>query len=465
MKSKIFTCSFLLIAASLSAQQTTSGEKFTRINIMGNAKIFVKQDAACTIRYTGNDNASDAIASVKNGTLNIDGSPDNEINVTLPVLNEIDIDGNGSVTGVSTFNADDLKLKIGGDGKIVLDVIVKKIFADISGVGKMTLSGSAEDATLTIPGSGKIDAMGMKTNRASVNISGVGKCLVDAVDELNSNVSGSGNVYYKSLPKSRTDNVSGIGSVKNINDDNVSSSGNSSMDTTRFTMGENQIWIIGKKDIIQQRRHRVKPIWAGFEMGLNSYVNNDGSFTMEGGLKNWDLRLEKSIYVGLNVVQTQVELGKSNVWLFTGLGISWNSYRFASDVYLENGPVTIAKIDSTPNVGHLKSKLVAVYLNAPVMFEVFTSNNIKKAVHIGAGGIFGVRLGSHTKQKIEVDGDASKLKTFDDFNLVPFRYGFRIAVGYGKFNLFADYYASTMFKDQKGPALYPVNAGITFIGF
>ncbi len=462
MKTKIIT-TLLFFTTTLICLSTGAAESFTKIHLNGDAKIFLRQDSISSVRFTGDDDAEDAMTSIKNGTLMIDGSPDNDVNISIANLQEIKISGNGSVTGISTFNTEDLRLNVDGNGKIVLDVNATNVTAQLLGIGKITLSGSANDVNLSIPGSGKIDAMGLKSGKANVNISGVGKIMVDATEVLNSNISGSGNVYYRTLPKFRNDNITGIGNVKNADDQNVSVDSNP--DTTKLNFGDNQLWVIGKKNFIHEKKHKVKPIWAGFEMGLNSYVNGDGSFDMVPGYENWELRLEKSIYVGLNIVQTQVELGHSNVWLFTGLGISWNNYRFASDVYLENGPVTIAKVDTSPDVGHLKSKLVAIYMNAPVMFEVFTSNNSKKAVHIGAGGIFGLRIGSHTKQKIEIDGDAVKVKNFDDFNLAPFRYGFRVAVGYGKFNLFADYYASSLFKDQKGATLYPVNAGITFIGF
>lgn len=99
------------------------------------------------------------------------------------------------------------------------------------------------------------------------------------------------------------------------------------------------------------------------------------------------------------------------------------------------------------------------------MFEYFTSRDKKRAFHVGAGALLGLRIGSHTKQKYELDGKTYKPKTYDDFNLNPFRYGFRVAVGYGGFNLFADYYASTLFKESKGPSLYPVAVGITLADF
>ena len=346
-----------------------------------------------------------------------------------------------------------------------MNVAANKIVADIPGLGKIVLSGTAQDADFSISGSGKIDAIGLKTIRCNTNISGLGKISVDAIDELNSNISGSGTVNYKLLPKKLNENVSGLGRVKKISEDADSESYSSEPDTTRLNFGENQIWFIGKKDSARVKKSKVKPIWAGFEMGINSYMDNDGSFTLSSGKENFDLKTEKSISVGLNILQHEVELGRSNVWLFTGLGLTWNNYRFQNNVVLVNGAYTTARIDSVPGVIYKKSKLVATYLTAPVMLEVFTSRNIKKAFHLGAGAMLGLRLSSHTKQKIEIDGHDSKIKDYDDFNLSPFRYGFRVAAGYGKFNIYADYYASTLFRDNKGPTLYPINVGITFLGF
>jgi hypothetical protein len=99
------------------------------------------------------------------------------------------------------------------------------------------------------------------------------------------------------------------------------------------------------------------------------------------------------------------------------------------------------------------------------MIEALTSRNPKKAFHIGVGGMLGLRLGSHSKIKYELNNEVSKTKEHSDFNLNPFRYGTRVAVGYRKFNVFADVYASSFFKKDRGPQLYPVNFGITLVGF
>jgi hypothetical protein len=463
MKSIFIIPLSLLLSFGARAQNTVSNESFSKIRIKGTGKVLLRQDSVCSVSEGAGILPSTGEIAVKNGVLVLNGNSGNDINVALPVLEEIYIDGHGSVTGQTTIETENVRLDIRGDGKINLDVVAKKVEAEIAGIGKIVLSGRTQDADFSIPGSGKIDASAMKTIRCNAAISGVGKCTVDVVDELNANISGNGNIVYMKAPKNMSTNVTGVGNVRG--NDSSEEEINMNPDTTRLNVGSSQVWIISKKDSTRTKKHKAKPIWAGFELGINSYLDNGGSFTLSPGKENFDLRTEKSVSAALNLIQENVELGKSNIWLFTGLGITWNNYRFENNVYLENGPVIKALVDTTPNVRYLKSKLTTSYLTAPLMFEFFTSRNIKKAFHFGAGGIFGFRIGSHTKRKLEIDGDVTKIKDHDDYNLNPFRYGFRVAAGYGKFNIFADYYASTLFRNNKGPVLYPVNAGITLAGF
>jgi hypothetical protein len=40
-----------------------------------------------------------------------------------------------------------------------------------------------------------------------------------------------------------------------------------------------------------------------------------------------------------------------------------------------------------------------------------------------------------------------------------------LRVGYGKFNVYAEYGLSEMFRNGRGPELYPFSAGVTLIPF
>lgn len=462
MKKKfILSATFGFIITSAFSQNTEMRElpPFSKIEIESIAKVYLRQDVVQSVKVGSDGLLRKVETTVSNNTLHIEGSNDGELTISIPQIEKLSIEGKGEVIGQSPLNAEQLKLDISGDGKMVLDVHVKELKANISGLGKITLTGTAENSNFDISGSGKIDALEMKTVNCKANISGLGKCMIDVTDNLTTDISGSGSVVYKTKPKNSNENISGIGKTSEY------CAAEGKTDTTRFMLGKSQVWIIGGKDSTRhEKKSRTKPIWSGFEMGINSYMNSSGNFDLPLGYKFLELRAEKSISVGLNFYQKNVELGHSNVWFFTGLGITWNNYRFESNVTLNPTSPISATVDTTSNIDYIKSKLVVSYLNAPLMIEAFTSRNPKKAFHIGAGALVGLRLMSHTKQKYEIDGDSFKTKVFNDFGLNPFRLGVRAAVGFNHLNLYADYYFSTLFKHGVGPDLFPVNVGITLIG-
>jgi hypothetical protein len=463
MKTVKLLAAFALLTSAVFAQKTATVQlpEFSKIKVQSIATVYVRQDSIQSVKIVGNLIQTDEVR-VSGNTLQIDNSTDNTYFISVKELDEVSINGNGNVYGESAIGANKISLEISGTGKIRLELKAHEVEASVPGAGKIELSGSADYAKLNVSGSGKIDAMAMQVRRCDADISGLGKISVDAKDELNSNISGSGKIEYKTAPAVMNDKISGIGSVKGGDSSNDTCC---NADTTRIQLGKSQVWFIGQKNIKINKEKNTKPIWAGIELGLNSYMDNDGSLTLSKGKENFELKTAKAVSFSLNFLQKNIQFGKSNVWLFTGLGVTWNNYRFANDIMLTKGDYTSAYHDTTPGVNHLKSKLVASYLTVPVMMEFFTSKNYKHAFHLGVGGMFGLLIGSHTKYKVEMNDETTKLKDFSDYNLNPFRYGFRAAIGYGKVNLFADYYASTLFKDNKGPVLYPVNVGITLIGF
>ncbi len=462
MKSLNLLSALILISGTLFGQKTANLQlaPFSKIRLESIATVYIRQDSVQSVKVVGNLVQTNE-ANVKNDVLFIDNSTDNTYFISVPKIDEITIDGKGDVYSEAPIHSDYLQLKINGAGNIKMNLSVAKVKASVVGAGKIELMGNAEEADFSVPGSGKINAEDLKVKKCDATISGVGKIIVDVSDQLNSEISGSGNIVYKTMPQKLNENVSGIGhikSIENINKDEKS-------DTTRISLGQKQMWIIGKSDSTKTKHNKTKPIWAGLELGLNSYLDNGGNFTLSAGKENFELKLQKSVSFSLNFLQKNIQFGHSNIWIFTGLGLTWNNYRFDNDIVLSKTNYTSAFHDTTAGVGHQKSKLVASYLTAPVMLEFFTSRNRKHAFHLGAGGMFGLLVGSHIKQKVEIAGETSKIKDFGDYNLNPIRYGLRVAIGYGNFNLFADYYASTLFKDKKGPTLYPVNVGITMVGF
>jgi hypothetical protein len=473
---KSITTSLVLLSVAFISTAQTVTEPFTKIDLSSTGKVFLRQGDSTSVVVNTTGNRDKIRTEVKNGTLVINSKVEAEYNITMKNIEGVSVSGSGEINGETPINADALSLDVSGSGKMTLQLAVKKLNIDISGVGKETLSGTADEAKIDISGSGKIDAYDLKVASVRANISGVGKCNIDVTDYLKTDISGMGTINYKTAPKNMEQNISGMGKINDVKISNDKTEekeehdgyDGGKKDTTRFKLGHSEVLIISNDSAKAKHRHKsqsTKPIWAGLEIGFNNYVNASGNADLPAAYNFLDLNIGKSVVVSLNLLQKNIQFGHSNFWFFTGLGLTWNNYRFDKNVVLNPNSLINSTFDTTSTRSYQKSKLAATYLTAPLMFEVFTSHKRKSAFHIGAGGMLGYRIGSHTKLKYDDNGNTSKPKTYDDFNLNPFRYGGRLVIGYGKFNLFGDFFASTLFKNDQHPIMYPIDFGITLVGF
>ena len=101
MKKLIISTTLFFTTFYASGQSNSVKEPFTKINIQGDAKVILRQDSVCSVRYTGSDDPSDDLTSIRNGTLIIGGNPNNELNISMASLEQIKIQGRGAVTGIS----------------------------------------------------------------------------------------------------------------------------------------------------------------------------------------------------------------------------------------------------------------------------------------------------------------------------------------------------------------------------
>ena len=444
-------------------------ESFTKVELSSVGKVYVSRGDSNYVEITTSGSREGIDTKVRHNTLYIQSEVDAEYRITMKEIEGLAVSGTGEIFSSNTITSDHLRLDVSGSGKMTLALDVKDLTIDISGVGKMTLSGKAENAMVDISGSGKVDALDLSVKNCTADISGVGKCNIDVTESLKSNISGMGSVNYKTKPANLASEVSGIGSINDKDDEKGSKNVNEKSDTTHLSLGDAKVLIIRSDSAIAKRKEnneKSKPIWGGVELGFNNFVNSAGKLEVPPGYNYLDLNTGKSVSVSLNILQKNFRLGHSNVWFFTGLGVTWNNYRFDKNVNLSSATSTITGgFDTTSTRTYVKSKLTSSYLTVPLMFEAFTNKKSKNAFHLGVGAMLGYKIGSHTKTRYSEAGSTEKPKQYDDFYLNPFRYGARVAIGYKKFNVYADYYASTLFRDKKGPELYPVAIGVSLAAF
>lgn len=202
-----------------------------------------------------------------------------------------------------------------------------------------------------------------------------------------------------------------------------------------------------------------------FDIGFNTYDNQNFISGAEGNDPFLSLRTGKSANVALYPFYGELRLTKRNILsLQTAIGFDWGNYRFEHGWTISNNNGTTVADDRFRPGGQSilsKSKLTTVYLNVPLMvkFNIPVDGKNRDGIYISAGVIGGLKLGSHTKVKYSDGG--KKEKDHGSFNLNMLRYSLTLRAGYKDFGVFVNYQMTPMFKNGKGPELYPYSAGLS----
>lgn len=125
-----------------------------------------------------------------------------KVTITLPrSLYAIRVNGSGNVDIISAFSTL-RKIDINGSGKVTSSQLAdyKSLDIYIGGSGDIMLSGTAQQLTAKINGSGAIKLNQLSATYAECNISGSGDIYIDVQKTLKASIYGSGNIIYTGHP-------------------------------------------------------------------------------------------------------------------------------------------------------------------------------------------------------------------------------------------------------------------------
>lgn len=268
--------------------------------------------------------------------------------------------------------------------------------------------------------------------------------------------------------QSQADVISAVPVVEKVSPvDTIIKSADS--DTSIVRIGKKDVKVIDHKsgtEIIwgKDKHHRHDPDrfdghWEGIEFGFNGFDKEDYSMYNSADKDFMSLNQGKSIEFNLNFYELNIGLAKNYVGLVSGMGFSFNNYRFDNDYTIAKGATRTEPVALDPN-NLSKTKLAVSYLNVPVLLEFqIPVNHNEGRLFINGGIIGGVKIGSHTKVKY---GD-KKDKDRSGFNLNSFNYAATARIGYKDISLFAKYSLTPLFQTGKGPELTPFTIGISFL--
>lgn len=195
---------------------------FTAVENSGKFRILLQQAAATSITMTGEDNVLPEIRTeVVNNMLRIyydrnNTNPKHQmvvISIAAPVVNRLQLQTDGSIESIGTWNHEELFVSNSGSGEIRWEAGMESLYTNLSGSGKLLLKGEVAAASHTISGSGNIHSFELLSGESDANVSGSGDLELSARDALRCTISGSGNIIFKGDPPVFSQIISGSGKV------------------------------------------------------------------------------------------------------------------------------------------------------------------------------------------------------------------------------------------------------------
>jgi hypothetical protein len=195
---------------------------FDKVELDISGIVEITRDSVFDIEVSEYENLISHISTkVQGGTLLIRHDPATlnvrnslaTVKISMPAVSELSISGSGIISINSGFRElNSINISGSGEVKTSEDIETSSLAIVISGSGTATIAGTAEQLNTNISGSGNINAYDLVSQNATCIISGSGNAFVNVVKNLNATISGSGNVIYIGTP-TMTVNISGSGKI------------------------------------------------------------------------------------------------------------------------------------------------------------------------------------------------------------------------------------------------------------
>jgi hypothetical protein len=199
----------------------TATDSFSGVNVRGPDKVIIETGDSFRIKAEGDAGVLKGLRfRVADGKIVIGRKSGSNawkgatatIMVTAPTLSTISLAGSGDIEAAA-LTGKDAKLSIAGSGNAdIAAVDAESLNVSIAGSGRMKLSGKAASAKYSIAGSGGLDAITLASRTAKISIAGSGSATLNATETVDAKIAGSGNVKVSGGAKC-TKSVSGSGTL------------------------------------------------------------------------------------------------------------------------------------------------------------------------------------------------------------------------------------------------------------
>ena len=187
--------------SGVPATQTREVAQFHRVDLAGSNNVVIRVGEKQSVVVRADDNLLDRVTTeVQSGKLLIANTPGSfttkspmSVEVDVPTLDAVTLSGSGNIV-VSGIDAESLEVTLPGSGTL-------------------TGEGTATRLDVTVGGSGIAQFTRLVANDVRAVVSGSGSIFVTATKSLDGSVSGSGAILYSGSPQDVTKNVTGSGAI------------------------------------------------------------------------------------------------------------------------------------------------------------------------------------------------------------------------------------------------------------
>jgi len=190
------------------------------------AEITVEQGDKEVVEIEADDNLLPQLSTeVLSGTLTIKNAETDwkttvnpskpvKINIIMRDLSEIILSAPVGDLKVNDLQTGTLKLVVSGGAQVRLNGIqVSVLDSMLSGAGDIQASGTADELKVVLSGLGDFNAAELQSNKADIELSGMGGATVRVEDDLAATITGAGSIQYFGNPHVEQ-TINGAGSVK-----------------------------------------------------------------------------------------------------------------------------------------------------------------------------------------------------------------------------------------------------------
>ncbi|MDH5602986.1 MAG: DUF2807 domain-containing protein [Cyclobacteriaceae bacterium] len=144
---------------------------------------------------------------------NIKIRPTMDVNISVPSIDRITVNGNGMVEAENSITSDNLILEMNGSGSMDIDTRAKNVNASVYSTGEIKLSGYCDKLDLMVGGKGKFSGFEFDAKSAKIAIRGESVGEVNVAETLDAEIFGSGSILHKGNTKSVNRKIYGDGTV------------------------------------------------------------------------------------------------------------------------------------------------------------------------------------------------------------------------------------------------------------